>query len=103
MAKRWPANAGLARSRAGDQYYGSVLEDIELEGRDFQADSWSAAVDSGYLQAHRKDVIKRQDVIYGEQRPDWAGPPSMAPPPRPGLSGLQSPFPSVGVKGLGQG
>ncbi|XP_008279478.1 rho guanine nucleotide exchange factor 2 [Stegastes partitus] len=48
----------------GDMYYTSVLEEMELEGQDFQADSWSMAVDSSYLQAHRKNVIKRQDVIY---------------------------------------
>lgn len=53
-------------SCAGDQYYSSVLEDIEFEDRDFKADSWSTAVDSSYLQTHRKDVIKRQDVIYGD-------------------------------------
>lgn len=40
---------------------------MEFEGQDFKADSWSMAVDSSYLQAHRKNVIKRQDVIYGEQ------------------------------------
>lgn len=51
---------------AGDQYYSSVLEEIEFEGKDYKADSWSMAVDSGYLQTHRKDVIKRQDVIYGD-------------------------------------
>ncbi|XP_075961799.1 rho guanine nucleotide exchange factor 2 isoform X2 [Anarhichas minor] len=48
----------------GDIYYTAVLEDLELEGQDFKADSWSMAVDSSYLQAHRKNVIKRQDVIY---------------------------------------
>ncbi|XP_071355313.1 rho guanine nucleotide exchange factor 2 isoform X2 [Trachinotus anak] len=48
----------------GDVYYTSVLEDLELEGQDFKADSWSMAVDSGYLQTHRKNIIKRQDVIY---------------------------------------
>uniref|UniRef100_A0A671UAV5 Rho guanine nucleotide exchange factor (GEF) 2a n=1 Tax=Sparus aurata TaxID=8175 RepID=A0A671UAV5_SPAAU len=48
----------------GDIYYTSVLEDMEFEGQDFKADSWSMAVDSSYLQAHRKNVIKRQDVIY---------------------------------------
>lgn len=53
-------------SCAGDQYYSSVLEDIGFEGKDFKADSWSTAVDSSYLQTHRKDVIKRQDVIYGD-------------------------------------
>ncbi|XP_049457498.1 rho guanine nucleotide exchange factor 2-like isoform X1 [Epinephelus fuscoguttatus] len=48
----------------GDIYYTSVLEELELESRDFKADSWSMAVDSSYLQTHRKNVIKRQDVIY---------------------------------------
>ncbi|XP_063041302.1 rho guanine nucleotide exchange factor 1a isoform X2 [Engraulis encrasicolus] len=46
------------------EYYTSMLEEMEIEGRDFEADSWSTAVDSAYLQTHRKDVIKRQDVIY---------------------------------------
>uniref|UniRef100_A0A8C9X0H8 Rho guanine nucleotide exchange factor (GEF) 2a n=1 Tax=Sander lucioperca TaxID=283035 RepID=A0A8C9X0H8_SANLU len=41
-----------------------VLEELELEGQDFKADSWSMAVDNNYLQTHRKNVIKRQDVIY---------------------------------------
>ncbi|XP_060916015.1 rho guanine nucleotide exchange factor 1a isoform X1 [Labrus mixtus] len=48
----------------GEIYYTSVLEEIEYEGQDFKADSWSMAVDSGYLQTHRKNIIKRQDVIY---------------------------------------
>ncbi|KAJ7991403.1 hypothetical protein DPEC_G00283460 [Dallia pectoralis] len=48
----------------GEGYYTSMLEEMESEGRDFEADSWSMAVDSGYLQTHRKDIIKRQDVIY---------------------------------------
>uniref|UniRef100_A0AAY4C410 Rho guanine nucleotide exchange factor 2 n=1 Tax=Denticeps clupeoides TaxID=299321 RepID=A0AAY4C410_9TELE len=46
------------------EVYSSVLEELEREGRDFEADSWSLAVDASYLQTHRKDVIKRQDVIY---------------------------------------
>lgn len=49
----------------GEGYFNSLLEDLEFEGREFEADSWSMAVDSSYLQTHRKDVIKRQDVIYG--------------------------------------
>ncbi|XP_076864092.1 rho guanine nucleotide exchange factor 2 isoform X2 [Brachyhypopomus gauderio] len=48
----------------GELYYATMLEELEIEGRDFEADSWSMAVDSAYLQNHRKDVIKRQDVIY---------------------------------------
>lgn len=50
----------------GDIYYTSVLEEMEFDGQDFKADSWSMAVDSSYLQTHRKNVIKRQDVIYGD-------------------------------------
>ncbi|KAG9355299.1 hypothetical protein JZ751_000137 [Albula glossodonta] len=48
----------------GEVYYASMLEELERDGQDFEADSWSTAVDSSYLQTHRKDVIKRQDVIY---------------------------------------
>ncbi|XP_062866728.1 rho guanine nucleotide exchange factor 1a isoform X1 [Trichomycterus rosablanca] len=48
----------------GEIYFASMLEELEIEGRDFEADSWSMVVDSAYLQTHRKDVIKRQDVIY---------------------------------------
>lgn len=54
-------------SCVGDLYYTSVLEEMELEGQDFKADSWSMAVDSSYLQTHRKNIIKRQDVIYGDK------------------------------------
>lgn len=56
----------MAFSCLGDIYYVSVLEEMEFEGQDFKADSWSMAVDSSYLQTHRKNVIKRQDVIYGK-------------------------------------
>ncbi|KAK2903423.1 hypothetical protein Q8A67_008136 [Cirrhinus molitorella] len=48
----------------GEMYYASMLEELDKDGKDFEADSWSLAVDSSYLQSQRKDVIKRQDVIY---------------------------------------
>ncbi|XP_061111546.1 rho guanine nucleotide exchange factor 1a isoform X2 [Conger conger] len=48
----------------GEVYYASMLEELEQDGQDFEADSWSMAVDPSYLQTHRKDVTKRQDVIY---------------------------------------
>lgn len=57
----------IAFSCSGDIYYTSVLEEMAFEGQDFKADSWSMAVDSSYLQTHRKNVIKRQDVIYGDK------------------------------------
>ncbi|KAA0703566.1 Rho guanine nucleotide exchange factor 2 [Triplophysa tibetana] len=48
----------------GEMYYTPMLEELKNDGKDFEGDSWSLAVDSPYLQSHRKDVIKRQDVIY---------------------------------------
>lgn len=57
----------IAFSCSGDIYYTSVLEEMAFDGQDFKADSWSMAVDSTYLQTHRKNVIKRQDVIYGDR------------------------------------
>ncbi|XP_059363371.1 rho guanine nucleotide exchange factor 2-like isoform X2 [Carassius carassius] len=48
----------------GEMYYASMMEELEKDGKDFEVDSWSMAVDSSYLQSQRKDVIKRQDVIY---------------------------------------
>ncbi|CAL8288901.1 unnamed protein product [Merluccius merluccius] len=47
----------------GEMYY-SLLEDLQEEGKCVCADSWSVAVDHSFLQSQRKDVIKRQDVIY---------------------------------------
>ena len=50
----------------GEMYYSSLLEELQEEGRCVSTDSWSVAVDHSFLQSQRKDVIKRQDVIYGE-------------------------------------
>ncbi|XP_055013116.1 rho guanine nucleotide exchange factor 1a isoform X2 [Boleophthalmus pectinirostris] len=47
-----------------DGQYSSALEDSDVEGQHFKADSWSLAVDRTYLQKHHRAVIKRQDVIY---------------------------------------
>ncbi|KAK7898141.1 hypothetical protein WMY93_018994, partial [Mugilogobius chulae] len=48
----------------GEAQYSSVLEDTEVEGQHFKADSWSLAVERSFLQKHHRAVIKRQDVIY---------------------------------------
>lgn len=42
------------------------MSDFATDEKEFEADSWSLAVDNNYLQQHKKDVMKRQDVIYGE-------------------------------------
>uniref|UniRef100_A0A8B9Z6T5 Rho/Rac guanine nucleotide exchange factor 2 n=1 Tax=Buteo japonicus TaxID=224669 RepID=A0A8B9Z6T5_9AVES len=52
-------------SRAGpDVILNQLMSDFETDGKDFEADSWSLAVDNSYLQQHKMDVMKRQDVIY---------------------------------------
>ncbi|XP_028650905.1 rho guanine nucleotide exchange factor 1a isoform X2 [Erpetoichthys calabaricus] len=48
----------------GELFYTQVISDLEAEGKDFEADSWSLVVDTNFLQQQRKDVMKRQDVIY---------------------------------------
>lgn len=49
--------------------YSELMSDFETDERDFTADSWSLAVDSGFLQQQKKEVMKQQDVIYGEPGP----------------------------------
>ncbi|XP_027726642.1 rho guanine nucleotide exchange factor 2 isoform X2 [Vombatus ursinus] len=44
--------------------YNELMSDFETDEKDFAADSWSLAVDSSFLQQHKKEVMKRQDVIY---------------------------------------
>ncbi|KAM4601426.1 rho guanine nucleotide exchange factor 2-like [Polymixia lowei] len=48
----------------GEVYYSSLLEEVHEEGRCLTSDSWSVSVEGNFLQTQRKDVIKRQDVIY---------------------------------------
>ncbi|XP_069508906.1 rho guanine nucleotide exchange factor 2 isoform X3 [Ambystoma mexicanum] len=44
--------------------YNQLMSDFETDEKNFEADSWSLAVDNNFLQQHKKDVMKRQDVIY---------------------------------------
>ncbi|KAM4735595.1 rho guanine nucleotide exchange factor 2 isoform 2-T2 [Anableps anableps] len=48
----------------GEWWWSPLLEELQKEGCCVQADSWSMAVDSKFLQTQHKDVIKQQDVIY---------------------------------------
>ncbi|NXU37266.1 ARHGI factor, partial [Drymodes brunneopygia] len=47
-----------------DAYSVSVRSEIETDAHEFEAESWSVAVEQPYAKRQRKDVIKRQDVIY---------------------------------------
>ncbi|XP_077383910.1 rho guanine nucleotide exchange factor 2-like isoform X2 [Festucalex cinctus] len=48
----------------GDCWWRPLLEELQLEGRSVQADSWSLVVEPKFLQTLHKDLIKQQDVIY---------------------------------------
>ncbi|XP_061855027.1 A-kinase anchor protein 13 isoform X3 [Colius striatus] len=47
-----------------DMNEGQLMGDLELDSKQLEAESWSQAVDSSFLQQQKKDVVKRQDVIY---------------------------------------
>lgn len=42
----------------------SLRSEIESDARDFEAESWSLSVDAAYAKKQKKEVVKRQDVIY---------------------------------------
>ncbi|KAG7248121.1 hypothetical protein CRUP_019222, partial [Coryphaenoides rupestris] len=41
-----------------------LMGEFECEVKELEADSWSATVDKKFLKLHKKDEVKRQDVIY---------------------------------------
>ncbi|CAH2274296.1 A-kinase anchor 13 isoform X10 [Pelobates cultripes] len=43
---------------------GQLMGDFEIDSKQLEAESWSQVVDSKFLRQHKKDVVKRQDVIY---------------------------------------
>lgn len=45
---------------------GQLMGEFELEAKELEADSWSMVVDNKFVRQQKKDVIKRQDVIYGK-------------------------------------
>lgn len=63
---------------------GQLMGEFEAEAKELEADSWSLGVEQQYLQQLDRELVKRQDVIYGEPRftvkdayacgPDQTGP-----------------------------
>ncbi|XP_069909573.1 A-kinase anchor protein 13 isoform X23 [Oryctolagus cuniculus] len=47
-----------------DMNEGQLMGDFEIDSRQLEAESWSRIVDSKFLRQQKKDVIKRQEVIY---------------------------------------
>ncbi|XP_074256081.1 A-kinase anchor protein 13 isoform X9 [Saimiri boliviensis] len=47
-----------------DMNEGQLLGDFEMDSRQLEAESWSRIIDSKFLKQQKKDVVKRQEVIY---------------------------------------
>ncbi|XP_032107935.1 rho guanine nucleotide exchange factor 18 isoform X4 [Sapajus apella] len=47
-----------------DPYTTSLRSEIESDGHEFEAESWSLAVDPAYAKKQKREVVKRQDVLY---------------------------------------
>ncbi|XP_042198962.1 A-kinase anchor protein 13 isoform X1 [Callorhinchus milii] len=43
---------------------GQLMGEFEPDAKEMEADSWSLVVESKFVHQHKKEVIKRQDVIY---------------------------------------
>lgn len=49
-----------------DPYTASLRCEIESDAHEFEAESWSLSVDVAYAKKQKKEVVKRQDVLYGK-------------------------------------
>ncbi|XP_069322738.1 A-kinase anchor protein 13 isoform X3 [Eulemur rufifrons] len=47
-----------------DMNEGQLMGDFEIDSKQLEAESWSRIVDSKFLKQQKKDVVKRQEVIY---------------------------------------
>ncbi|XP_070320863.1 rho guanine nucleotide exchange factor 18 isoform X2 [Odocoileus virginianus] len=47
-----------------DPYTASLKGEIEADAREFEAESWSRSVDPEYVKKQKREVVKRQDVLY---------------------------------------
>lgn len=42
-----------------------LMGEFEADAKELEADSWSLGVEQQYLQQLDKELVKRQDVVYG--------------------------------------
>nr|XP_010965096.2 rho guanine nucleotide exchange factor 18 [Camelus bactrianus] len=47
-----------------DPYTASLRSEIESDAHEFEAESWSLSVDAAYAKKQKREVVKRQDVLY---------------------------------------
>lgn len=58
-------NSGCVVDSGTEMMDGQLMGEFEAEAKELEADSWSLGVDQQYLQQLDKELVKRQDVIYG--------------------------------------
>lgn len=51
-----------------------LLSDLSADAADYEAESWSLAVEHKFCKKQDKRAVKRQDVIYGEQEVNLGDP-----------------------------
>ncbi|KAM6216745.1 rho guanine nucleotide exchange factor 18 [Rhynchocyon petersi] len=47
-----------------DPYTSSLRSEFESDAHDLEAESWSLSVDPAYMKTQKREVVKRQDVLY---------------------------------------
>uniref|UniRef100_A0A8C3WEC1 Rho/Rac guanine nucleotide exchange factor 18 n=2 Tax=Catagonus wagneri TaxID=51154 RepID=A0A8C3WEC1_9CETA len=47
-----------------DPYTASLKSEVEADAHEFEAESWSLSVDPVYVKKQKREVVKRQDVLY---------------------------------------
>ncbi|XP_023380592.1 rho guanine nucleotide exchange factor 18 [Pteropus vampyrus] len=47
-----------------DPYTASLKSEIESDAHEFEAESWSLCVEPAYAKRHKREAVKRQDVLY---------------------------------------
>lgn len=61
-------NSGCVVDSGTEMMDGQLMGEFEAEAKELEADSWSLGVDQQHLQQLDKELVKRQDVIYGNHR-----------------------------------
>lgn len=51
---------------SSDAHYATVRANLESDAQDLEAESWSLVVEQQHVKKHSKEMVKRQDVIYGK-------------------------------------
>ncbi|XP_040096536.1 rho guanine nucleotide exchange factor 18 isoform X2 [Oryx dammah] len=47
-----------------DPYSASLRGEVDADAHEFEAESWSLSVDPEYMKKQKREVVKRQDVLY---------------------------------------